>query len=99
ALPAGGYALLESLRVVAGRVTVQPQISVFLDAKRADVDGLAARLKRDARISRVRFVPREQALKELAAVQGLPELVAVLGRNPLPDAFVVTAADESIEPL
>jgi cell division transport system permease protein len=99
ALPAGGYALLESLRAVAGRVTVQPQISVFLDAKRADVAGLSVRMKRDARISSVRFVPREQALKELAAVQGLAELVAVLGRNPLPDAFVVTAADEAIEPL
>jgi cell division transport system permease protein len=99
ALPAGGYALLESLRAVAGRVTLQPQISVFFDAKRADADALAARMKRDARVSRVRFVPREQALKELAVVQGLPELVAVLGRNPLPDAFVVTAADENIEAL
>jgi cell division transport system permease protein len=99
ALPAGGYALLESVRAVAGRLTVQPQISVFLDAKRADVDGLAARLKRDARVSRLRFVPREQALKELAAVQGLPELVAALGRNPLPDAFVVDTADENLEAL
>ena len=32
ALPAGGYTLLESLRSVAGRVSVQPQISLFLDA-------------------------------------------------------------------
>src|SRR5204863_6407108 len=99
ALPAGGYALLESLRTVAGRVSVQPQISLFLDTKRADATALSTRLKRDARISGVRFVPREQALKELAAVQGMAELVAVLGRNPLPDAFVVTAADENIEPL
>ena len=99
ALPAGGYALLESLRSIAGRLTVQPEISVFLDAKRADTDQLAARLKRDPRVSRFRFVPREQALKELAAVQGLAELVAALGRNPLPDAFVVTAADENLEAL
>ena len=99
ALPAAGYALLESVRAVAGRLSVEPQISVFLDAKRADPQALAARMKRDSRIARLRFVPREQALKELAAVQGLPELVGALGRNPLPDAFVVTAADESIEPL
>jgi cell division transport system permease protein len=99
ALPAGGYALVESLRSVAGRVTVQPQIAVFLDAKRADADQLAARLKRDPRVSQLRFVPREQALKELAAVQGLTELVAALGRNPLPDAFVVTAAEENLEAL
>jgi len=99
ALPAAGYALLESVRAVAGRLRVEPQISVFLDSKRADADALAARMKRDPRIARLRFVPREQALKELAAVQGLPELVGALGRNPLPDAFVVTAADEGIEPL
>ena len=99
ALPAAGYALLESVRAVAGRLSVEPQISVFLDAKRADPQALAARMKRDSRIARLRFVPREQALKELAAVQGLPELVGALGRNPLPDAFVVTAADEGIEPI
>jgi len=99
ALPAAGYALLESVRTVAGRLSVEPQISVFLDAKRADADALAAKIKRDPRVARLRFVPREQALKELAAVQGLPELVGALGRNPLPDAFVVTATEEGIEAL
>ena len=99
ALPAGGYALLESVRAVTGRLAIEPQISVFLDAKRGSPDALAAALKRDSRVSRVRFVPREQALKELAAVQGMPELVAALGRNPLPDAFVVTASDETLEAL
>jgi cell division transport system permease protein len=99
ALPAGGYALIESLRAVSGRLALDPQISIFLDGKGANPDALAATLKRDARISRVRFVPREQALKELGTVQGLPELIAALGRNPLPDAFVVTAREENIEAL
>ena len=99
ALPAGGYALIESLRSVSGRLALDPQISVFLDAKRADPDSLAATLRRDGRISRVRFVPRDQALKELGTVQGLPDLISALGRNPLPDAFVVTAREENIEPL
>jgi cell division transport system permease protein len=99
ALPAGGYALIESVRAVSGRLALDPQISVFLDAKRADTDSIASALKRDGRISRVRFVPRDQALKELGTVQGLAELVAALGRNPLPDVFVVTARGESIEPL
>lgn len=101
ALPTGGYALLESLRALSGRLTLEPQISVFLpiEAKRADADALAAALRRDARVVRLRFVPREQALKELSSVQGVPELAAALGRNPLPDAFVVVARQESIEPL
>jgi cell division transport system permease protein len=50
-------------------------------------------------VTRVRFVPREQALRDLAAVQGMSELVAALGRNPLPDAFVVTASDDNLEGL
>jgi cell division transport system permease protein len=99
ALPAGGYALIESLRAVSGRLALDPQISVFLDAKRADADSIGAALKRDDRISRVRFVPRDQALKELGSVQGLSDLVVALGRNPLPDVFVVTAREETIEPL
>jgi cell division transport system permease protein len=101
ALPAGGYALVESLRSVASRATLEPQISLFLpaEAKRADAEALAGKLKLDSRIVALRFVPREQALKELASVQGVTELVAALGRNPLPDAFVVTARQEALEPL
>ena len=100
-LPAGGYALLESLRGVAARVSLEPQISVFLsaEAKRAEAEALGRALRADRRIAAVRFVPREEALKELGAVQGLSEVIASLGRNPLPDAFVVTAAAEALEPL
>jgi cell division transport system permease protein len=100
-LPAGGYALLESLRALSTRLTLEPQISVFLrpEAKRAEADSVAAALKADGRIAQVRFVPREEALKELSAVQGMSEVIAALGRNPLPDAFVVNAREQSIEAL
>jgi cell division transport system permease protein len=47
----------------------------------------------------VRFVPRDEALKELAAVQGMPEVLEALGRNPLPDAFVVTSDPATLEAL
>ncbi|HSU76325.1 MAG TPA: permease-like cell division protein FtsX [Burkholderiales bacterium] len=99
ALPAGGYALLESLHALTGRLSLEPQISLFLDAKRTDVDALAARIKRDPRVLGLRFVPREEALREIAGVQGVPELVEALGHNPLPDGFVVTTGNESVEPL
>jgi len=93
-LPAGGYALLGSLRAATAGAPLEPQLSLFMraDAKRADADALAARLKGDARLREVRFVPREQALKELQASEGLAEVVAALGRNPLPDAFVLRTA-------
>ena len=100
-LPAGGYALLENLRDVAGRFALDTQISVFLQpgAKRAEADALGRTLRADRRIAKVRFVPREQALKELSSVQGVAEVVAALGRNPLPDAFVVTPRGEDLEQL
>ena len=90
-LPAGGYALLSSVRAIVKGASLEPQLSLFLraDAKRADADAIGARLKGDARVGTVRFIPREQALKELQATAGLAEVVASLNRNPLPDAFVV----------
>jgi cell division transport system permease protein len=101
AVPAGGYALLESLHGLAGRVTLEPQVSVFLkpEAKRADAEALGAQLRADRRVARLRFVPREQALKELSAVQGMPEVIAALGRNPLPDAYVLHVRDDAIDAL
>lgn len=94
-LPAGGYVVLEGLRGAGARMTLEPQVSVFLraEAKRSDAEALGAALRTDARIARVRFLPREQALKELSAVQGMAEVIAALGRNPLPDAYVVEAKE------
>ena len=94
-LPAGGYALLEGLSSLATGVALEPQMSIYLkpDSTRNDADALAARLNSDARIGRVRFVPRDQALKELKATEGLADVVEALDHNPLPDAFVVLARD------
>jgi cell division transport system permease protein len=96
ALPAGGYALLESLRPVGARLTPEPRVSLFLapQARRADADALGARLRADRRIASLRFIPREEALKEMAAVQGLSEVIGAIGRNPLPDGFVVTTKED-----
>lgn len=96
ALPAGGYALLESLRPAGTRLALEPRISIFLEpqARRADAEALGKRLRADPRIANVRFIPREEALKEMSAVQGLSEVIGALGRNPLPDAFVVTTRED-----
>jgi cell division transport system permease protein len=101
ALPAGGYALLESLRPAGARLALEPRISLFLESqvRRADAEALAKRLRADPRIAGVRFVPREEALKEMSALQGLSEVIAALGRNPLPDAFVVTSRENIADEL
>jgi cell division transport system permease protein len=91
ALPAGGYALLGSVRALSQHAVLDGQLSVFLrvEVPRQDAEALGARLRRDPRVRESRFVPREQALKELQATEGLAEVVAALDRNPLPDAFIV----------
>jgi cell division transport system permease protein len=96
ALPAGGYALLESLRPAATRLALEPRISLFLEPElgRTQAEALGKRLRADPRISAVRFVPREEALKEMRSVQGLSEVIGALGRNPLPDAFIVTSRQD-----
>jgi cell division transport system permease protein len=96
-LPAGGYALLSNLSGVAGKISVEPRISIFMrvGAPRGDAQALAARLKTDARIAAVRFVPREEALAELRATDELAVLLKELDRNPLPDALVLRAGDPS----
>ena len=100
-LPAGGYALLESLRAVAARLTLEPQVSLFLqpEAKRAEAEALGKRLRADPRVATLRFVPREDALRELQTVEGFSELIAALGRNPLPDAFVLGTDAAAVDAL
>lgn len=101
ALPAGGYALLESLRALATKLPLETEVSVFLEpeAKRVEAQALAETLRRDSRIAGVRLVPREDALKELSSVQGMPEVLAALGHNPLPDALIVRSRQAELEGL
>lgn len=100
-LPAGGYALLNNLGGVAGRISAEPRISIFMrvGAARSEGQALAAQLKADARIAELRFVPREEALAELRATHELAGLLKELDRNPLPDALVLRASDPSAASL
>jgi cell division transport system permease protein len=94
-LPTGGYVLLDSLRTLLGRASLDPHVSLFLGAgvKRDEAAALGERLRADARVASVRFVAREEALRELREAEGLGDVLAALERNPLPDAFVLRARD------
>ena len=95
ALPAGGYALLDALRGIAGRGALDPQVSLFLetDATAADAIRIGAQLRADPRLFEVRFIPRAEALATLSRTEGIGDVVTALGRNPLPDAFVLRVRD------
>jgi cell division transport system permease protein len=91
ALPAGGYALLADLQALTQRIAQAPQISVFLrrETPRSEAEVLGTRLARDSRVRHSKFLPREDALARLRTTDSLAEVVASLGENPLPDAFVI----------
>jgi cell division transport system permease protein len=101
ALPVGLYVVLVNLQGLAHTLGSDPQVSVFLalEASRAEADKIGARLKGHAGVKAARFVPREQALKDLKAGSGLADVVDSLPQNPLPDAFVVLPRDTQVGAL
>jgi len=93
-LPLGFYVLLANLQMLARDYSPQPQLSVFLaaDATAAEARATGDRLKASNGVTASRFVPRAEALETLKSRTGLADIIAGLPGNPLPDAWVVTAA-------
>jgi cell division transport system permease protein len=91
ALPLGAWVLVVNLERLGGHLGADPQLSVFLetDATRADSARVEAALKGAHGVRSFRFVPKDEALAEMKRTQGLAEIAASLGSNPLPDAFIV----------
>jgi cell division transport system permease protein len=101
ALPVGLYVLIDNLQAASGQLAAEPQISAFLalDASRAEIAQIEARLKQNPRVQHYRFVPRDQALQELKQSSGLADVIDGLPQNPLPDAFIVSAKDTTPQAL
>jgi len=100
-LPLGLYLLVGNLGQIAANSQGQPEISIFLkdNAGSAVRRNLEAKLDERAEVKEYRFVPRDEALHELSKNMGLSDAAAILGKNPLPDAFVVTAQDADPDKL
>src|SRR5690606_32566280 len=95
ALPFAGFTLLENLRPVSGQLAVEPEISLFLEldtprAKARELEpAIRAILKEYQSAASVEFIPREQALANLQKRSNIPDALATLGSNPLPDGYVL----------
>jgi cell division transport system permease protein len=90
-LPSGLYVLLKNAEGLVEKLSGTPQISLFLkmDAKSDDINSLRKRLSHHAAINDTEFISRTQALEQLKHSTGLTDVIAGLGKNPLPDAFIV----------
>ncbi|HYJ18088.1 MAG TPA: permease-like cell division protein FtsX [Burkholderiales bacterium] len=92
-LPAGFYIGLNNVQTFSRQLSSDPQISVFMtmDAAAADIADVEQRLRNHPDVGRFEYVSRDRALERLKRSAGLADVLADLGRNPLPDAFVLTA--------
>jgi cell division transport system permease protein len=103
ALPFAGMTLLENVRPVTEQLTVQPEISVFLqmaasrDQAVAIAPAIREDLQRNGSDAKIVFIPREEALNALKSRTGLSDALTTLGNNPLPDAYVVKLAGFQID--
>jgi len=95
ALPASLYVALDNLANLAVKLSGAPEITLFLaDTTGADkTQEIERTLKQRKDLKSVRFVSRDQALTDLSARSGAGDVVATLGKNPLPDAFVLAPKD------
>ena len=95
ALPFAGLTLLQNVRPLSEQMAVEPEISVFLamDTPRDQALTLATDIRKiigsGSSGARLEFVAREKALTALNAKSGLTDVLATLGSNPLPDAYVI----------
>ena len=97
-LPLAGLTLLDNVRPVSQGIAVEPEISVFLSTDipggRAQAlgDEIRGLIRREQLEAKVEFISRDKALNSLKQRAGLGDVVATLGNNPLPDAYVLKLA-------
>ena len=95
ALPMFAAAVAEGALASVDRIDAKPTVSVFLVAQAGAKERESAEraLRALPGVAAVRFVSRDAALAELAALEGMGDLLAGLDGNPLPDTLVATLSD------
>lgn len=101
ALPAGFYAVLANVEGYARAFAADPRLSVFVAIGTAPekTREIETRLQQHSDVRSVRYIPRDEALKQLAERTGLADVADSLPENPLPDAFVVEPREATPQTL
>jgi len=90
-LPAGMYVLLQNAQGLVAQLSGPQQISLFLNlnANGDAVEQLRTQLIQHPSIAGIKFISRDNALKNLKENSGLADVIDGLESNPLPDSFVI----------
>ena len=99
-VPVSIYVIVENLRLVMNEKN-HPQMTLFLkhDIKQENIDKIQQDLQERPQILGSEFIAKDIALQQLLEKSELPNAVKNLPRNPLPDAFVITVRDDSMDNL
>ena len=91
ALPTGLHVLLDNAQQLSGGWQGATQISLFLKSSTTDFQArkLINRLRKLPEIKTVRYISRQQALKEFKALSGFGDALKALKENPLPAVLVI----------
>ena len=91
ALPTGLHTLLKNVQQLSGGWESTAQISVFLkkNIKASQAQRLKTDIQRWSDVISVRYISREQALKEFQALSGFGDALKALNSNPLPSVLIV----------
>jgi cell division transport system permease protein len=100
-LPTALYLILDNIQGATRQISKEPQVSLFMatDATAEDVSAVQQSLRGMPEVGSVRLVPKDKALEDLKANSGVGDILSELDRNPLPDAFIVTASDRNPKTL
>lgn len=99
ALPIAGLTLLENLKPVASQLSIEPELSVFTAPSLATADAqllnkpIQATLKELNIQGKIQFIAKDKALSTMQSNSNLADVLATLGSNPLPDAYVISLAN------
>lgn len=95
ALPFAGVTLLQNLQTLTTHMAVEPEISVYLNTSASREEALALEqpirkiLHSDEKQLVVVFITKEKALEILQQKEGIANVVKTLGKNPLPDGYLI----------
>ena len=94
ALPTGLHVLLKNAELFSGEIDGATQISLFLKrgASEQQAQQLTHRLRQLPEIGKVRFISKQEALKEFKKNAGFSEAMKALTENPLPHVIVIHPA-------
>ena len=96
ALPTGLHVLLDNAQQLSGGWQGATQISLFLKSNTTDFQArkLINRLRKLPEIKNVRYISRQQALKEFKTLSGFGDALKALKENPLPAVLVIQPSTE-----